>query len=240
MGENPAEFRDNKNNPVEQVSWNDIQQFIKKLNLLIPGLNACLPTEAQWEYACRAGKTTPFSFGENITPEQVNYNGKYPYAGGKEGLKRGKTVPVKSLPPNPWGLYEMNGNVWEWCSDWYGDYPSAPVVDPVDPSEGAARVLRGGSWVSSGGGTRSAGRDGGEPDARYDDVGFRLSLGQDASTWQGKQAGSERSGRGQLQAERSGPRLRRERPDETEQGGLGKAEKDTSLLNRLKNWIKRK
>jgi formylglycine-generating enzyme len=178
MGDNPSRFQDDEQNPVEQVSWNGVQQFINKLNGLIPNLNARLPTEAQWEYACRAGTTTPFSFGKNITPEQVNYNGNYPYAGGKEGLYRGKTVPVKSLPSNPWGLYEMHGNVWEWCNDWYGDYPAEPGVDPIGPSEGADRVLRGGSWNIHGRDVRSANRDRDEPSYRDYSVGFRLSLGQ--------------------------------------------------------------
>jgi sulfatase modifying factor 1 len=120
MGENPAYFKDDANNPVESVSWDGVQQFIDKLNGLIPNLNVRLPTEAQWEYACRAGTTMPFSFGKDITPEQVNYNDKYPYAGGKKGFFRKKTVPVKSLPANPWGLYEMHGNVLEWCHDCYG------------------------------------------------------------------------------------------------------------------------
>jgi formylglycine-generating enzyme len=189
MGNNPSHFQDNENNPVEQVSWNDAQQCIEKLKGLIPNLNARLPTEAQWEYACRAGKTTPFSFGENITPKQVNYEGNYPYARGETGLYRKKTVPVKSLPPNPWGLYEMHGNVWEWCSDWYGDYPLAPIVDPMGPSQGAARVLRGGSWIGDGGRTRSANRRRLGPGNRSGHIGFRLSLGQVAFTRQGKQAG---------------------------------------------------
>jgi sulfatase modifying factor 1 len=179
MGKNPAYFKDDANNPVERVSWNGVQEFIAKLNSLVPALEARLPTEAQWEYACRAGTTTPFSFGKNITPEQVNYNGNYPYAGGKEGLYRGKTVPVKSLPPNPWGLFEMHGNVWEWCNDWFvGDYPMESVVDPNGPPSGANRVLRGGSWNNYGRSVRSAYRYRRGPDARYGSLGLRLSLGQ--------------------------------------------------------------
>ena len=213
MGKNPAYFKDDANNPVEQVSWNDVQQFIDKLNGLIPNLNARLPTEAQWEYACRAGTTTPFSFGKNITPEQVNYNGEHPYAGGKEGLYRGKTVPVKSLPPNPWGLYEMHGNVCEWCQDWYGDHPAEPRVDPISPSEGAYRVLRGGSWTTYGGGDmRSAHRNKVEPNSHNGLVGFRLSLGQVASTRQGEQARRPTRPAGQPQAERGGPGGRRVGP----------------------------
>jgi sulfatase modifying factor 1 len=178
MGNNPSRFQDDEQNPVEQVSWNGVQQFIDKLNGLIPNLNARLPTEAQWEYACRAGTTMPFSLGKNITPEQVNYDGNYPYANGKKGLYRKKTIPVKSLPPNPWGLYEMHGNVWEWCQDWYGDYPAEPGVDPIGSSEGAYRVLRGGSWHDHGRYVRSADRSSPEPGIRGGDVSFRLSLVQ--------------------------------------------------------------
>jgi sulfatase modifying factor 1 len=198
MGDNPSRFQDDEQNPVEQVSWNDVQQFIDKLNGLIPNLNARLPTEAQWEYACRAGTTTPFSFGKNITPEQVNYNGEYPYTGGKKGLYRRKTVPVKSLPPNPWGLYEMHSNVWEWCNDWFGNYPSAPVIDPVGPSIGATRVLlRGGSWLLYGGDVRSAVRSGNGPDYRDNAIGFRLFLGPHPPAGNQQVRGSERSRRGQ-------------------------------------------
>ncbi|MER2603391.1 MAG: formylglycine-generating enzyme family protein, partial [Candidatus Competibacter phosphatis] len=117
MGSNPSAFKENAQRPVEQVSWNDVQGFLRRLEALLPGCRADLPTEAEWEYACRAGAETPFSFGEQITPEQVNYNGEHPYAGGKKGLYRQQTVPVKSLPPNAWGLYEMHGNVDEWCAD---------------------------------------------------------------------------------------------------------------------------
>ena len=178
MGSNPSRFQDDPRNPVEQVSWNDVQEFLEKLDRRVPGLDARLPSEAEWEYACRAGTTTAFSFGANITPEQVNYNGNHPYAGGKKGLYREKTVPVASLPANAWGLYEMHGNVWEWCADWYGDYPSTPQTDPHGAVTGDRRVLRGGSWFNDGRLVRSADRYCYVPGERNDDVGFRLAPGR--------------------------------------------------------------
>jgi len=178
IGDNPAFFTENENNPVEQVSWDDVQNFIKRLNKLIPGFGAQLPTEAQWEYACRAGTTTPFSFGETITPEQVNYDGNVPYADEKKGWCREKTVTVKSLPANPWGLYEMHGNVWEWCADWYDDYPSTPVTDPTGSDTGSSRVLRGGSWSNHGWRIRSANRGWYVPVNRDNYIGFRFVAGQ--------------------------------------------------------------
>jgi formylglycine-generating enzyme required for sulfatase activity len=177
MGENPSAFK-GADRPVENVSWNHCREFIDKINGFKPGLNLRLPTEAEWEYACRAGTQTPFWFGDNITPELVNYDGNYPYAGGKKGKYRKETVEVKSLPCNSWGLYQMHGNVWEWCSDWYGDYPGGSVIDPTGPSDGAGRVLRGGSWLDFGGFVRSAYRGGGGPAARSNGTGFRLARGQ--------------------------------------------------------------
>jgi formylglycine-generating enzyme required for sulfatase activity len=121
MGDNPSRFQNepkSAQHPVEIVSWNDVAKFIKRLNRAVPGLEARLPTEAEWEYACRAGTATAFSFGDSITPEQVNYKGGRRNAGGAKGEYRQRTVPVKSLAPNSWGLHEMHGNVWEWCSDW--------------------------------------------------------------------------------------------------------------------------
>ncbi|MEI2768911.1 MAG: formylglycine-generating enzyme family protein [Nitrosomonas sp.] len=176
MGENPAYFQDSLDHPVEYVNWDDVQSFIQALNTQLPDLHARLPTEAEWEYACRAGTTTPFSFGETITPEKVNYD---PHAGVEIGRILGKTVPVKSLPSNPWGLYEMHGNVWEWCSDGYGDYPTEAVIDPFGPTTGQNRVLRGGSWRSSAWRTRSAYRHRDEPVNRINRFGFRLALGPD-------------------------------------------------------------
>ena len=201
MGGNPSRFNDDPANPVEQVSWDDVQTFLDRLNELVPGLAAGLPSEAQWENACRAGTTTPFSFGKNITPEQVNYDGNTPYADGKKGLYRKRTVPVKSLPPNPWGLYEMHGNVYEWCADWYGDYPEGPQIDPPGPSEGVIRVLRGGSWYDYGRDCRAAYRNGDGPDERNRYLGFRLAPGQRPGP-----AGQEAARRadGQAQAERAG------------------------------------
>ncbi len=177
MGDNPSDFKGEKR-PVEMVSWKDAQKFIKKLNGLVPGLSVRLPTEAEWEYGCRAGTTTPFSFGENITPDQVNYDGNFPYNNGRKGKCRDETVEVKSLPCNNWGLYEMHGNVWEWCRDWYQkDLGRDEATDPQGPERGEDRVLRGGSWFDDGRGVRSALRSWSGPGDRIRGVGFRLARG---------------------------------------------------------------
>jgi len=187
LGEKPSRFGDDPENPVERVSWNDIsERFLPELNRCVPGLAAGLPTEAQWEYACRAGSGTPFWFGEQITTEEVNYDGAHPYNQGPQGEFRQRTVPVKALPANGWGLYQMHGNVWEWCLDEYDAYPNAPVVDPKDhrllqeqgrAAAGRRRVLRGGGWFSNGGLCRSALRIAHGPDVRIDSIGFRLARG---------------------------------------------------------------
>ena len=176
MGDNPSRFKGTER-PVDSVSWEDAQRFINKLNGIKPELQLCLPTEAQWEYACRAGTTTPFSFGDNITTDQVNYDGNHPYNDGRKGEYHHQTVEVKSLPPNAWGLYQMHGNVYEWCQDWYGLYPSQSVTDPQGAVSGTNRVLRGGSWIRHGRYCRSAYRYRRDPADRYSDIGFRLSLG---------------------------------------------------------------
>ena len=177
MGGNPSSFKGDKELPVENVSWEDCEQFLDAINGKCPGLELRLPTEAQWEYACRAGTTTPFSFGENITTDQVNYNGNVPYGDGPKGEYRGKTVPVKAFPCNQWGLFQMHGNVWEWCADWYGRYPVDTVSDPVGPDEGEIRVLRGGSWIHFGWLVRSAYRFRYVPESRIGSAGFRFSRG---------------------------------------------------------------
>lgn len=179
MGANPGYFK-GKERPVETVSWDDCMTFIERLNKMKSGLELRLPTEAEWEYSCRAGTTTPFSFGRNITTDQVNYNGERPYAGSEKGKDRGETVDVRSLPPNPWGLYEMHGNVLEWCSDWLWEYPDGDVVDPQGPETCGLRVLRGGSFLGFGGIVRSACRFRRGPGILSRSIGFRLARGQKA------------------------------------------------------------
>jgi formylglycine-generating enzyme required for sulfatase activity len=175
--EQPLARPDGQLRPVERVSWDEVQRFLRALETMLPGCEAALPTEAEWEYACRAGSDTSFSFGAQITPEQVNYHGEYPYAGGEKGLHRGETVPVKSLPPNAWGLYEMHGNVWEWCADGIREYTAEAVRDPVGPvGEGADRVVRGGSWRIDARGARSADRVALQPGFAGLNQGFRLCL----------------------------------------------------------------
>ena len=191
-GENPSAFQEDARNPVEGVSWDDVScasGFLQRVASLAPGVIAELPTEAEWEYACRAGSETPFHFGPTIGPEQANYDGKHPYAGGRKGEYGQKTVPVKSFVPNDWGLYEMHGNVWEWCADGPRNYTDGTVADPRGPDVDAPRVMRGGSWFSEGGWLRSASRNEGPRDDRGDNLGFRFAL---RSTSQEQEAGAER------------------------------------------------
>jgi formylglycine-generating enzyme required for sulfatase activity len=179
MGHNPSYFTGDPQRPVEQVSWHDVQGFLRKLEALVPGCRADLPSEAEWEYACRAGTDTPFSFGVQITPEQANYDGNSPYAGGEKGLYRRQTVPVKSLPPNAWRLYAMHGNVWEWCADGLRTYDGEPQQDPQGPvsdEKDAPRVIRGGSWNGGAWGARSAYREAFHPGYAFRFQGFRLCL----------------------------------------------------------------
>jgi formylglycine-generating enzyme required for sulfatase activity/serine/threonine protein kinase len=173
MGNNRSYFK-GENLPAERVSWNDAVEFCKKLSRK-EGKTYRLPTEAEWEYACRAGTTTPFNTGETISTECANYYGNYTYGNGHKGLYRQKTTPVGSFSPNAFGLYDMHGNVWEWCQDRYDSkyYSNSPTVDPQGPSKGQYRVLRGGSWLNTWG-CRSALRFKDKPNKRGGDFGFRV------------------------------------------------------------------
>ncbi|MDD2464613.1 MAG: formylglycine-generating enzyme family protein [Desulfobulbus sp.] len=178
MDKNPSRFEEDPENPVERVSWLDVQTFIERLNDQAPGLAFRLPTEAEWEYACRSGSNGPFSWGAELSPEQANYNGEYPYNyQGKQVRYRQQTVAVRSFAPNFWGLYQMHGNVCEWCADLYAVYPAGPLTDPQGPKTGDDRVVRGGSWNDLGGFVRSAIRYWFEPSFRVDSLGFRLARG---------------------------------------------------------------
>ncbi len=132
-----------------------------------------LPTEAQWEYACRAGTTTVFSWGDSVNTSQANYNGENVYNNGVKGAYLKTTAPVGSYPPNPWGFLDIEGNVWEWCWDWYGPYPEEDVTDPAGATSGVARVLRGGVWHYKPAYLRSAARYKDRPAKSWDLLGFR-------------------------------------------------------------------
>ena len=174
MGKNPSNFK-GPQNPVDTVSWDDAVEFCKKLSAKT-GKTVQLPTEAQWEYACRAGAKTPFNTGETISTDQANYNGNYTYGNGAKGEYRQKTTPVGSFKPNAFGLYDMHGNVWQWCADWYDEkyYGNSPKADPTGPADGQFRVLRGGSWISYPRSCRSAYRHYYYPVNRDYYLGFRV------------------------------------------------------------------
>ena len=181
MGDNPSRFK-GADRPVEQVSWNDAQAFLKNFRSLgdFGNLTPRLPTEAEWEYAARAGTTTPFFFGETISVDQANYDGNYTYGKGNKGVYREQTTDVGSFPPNDFGLYDLHGNVWEWVADTYHDnYKGAPTDGSVwgNLGDGKAKVLRGGSWDSNPDTCRSANRNRNAPGSRYNDVGARVVVG---------------------------------------------------------------
>jgi len=165
MGSNPSHFKDSKN-PVEKVSWKDAKSFCDKLSQKT-GQTFRLPTEAEWEYACRAGSSTAYCFGDS-----ESQLGDYAWYNSNSGRK---THPVGGKRPNTWGLYDMHGNVWEWCGDWPGNYSSGLKKNPTGPATGSRRVLRGGSWGNNPGGCRSAYRNGGTPGFAFNLLGFRAA-----------------------------------------------------------------
>jgi formylglycine-generating enzyme required for sulfatase activity len=168
MGTNPSYYKGPRN-PVEDVSWEDCRGFVEKLSAKTGGGKFSLPTEAQWEYACRAGSTTRYCFGD-----EESGLGEYAWYGENSG---NTTHPVGGKKPNAWGLYDVHGNVWQWCQDWYdgGYYANSPTDDPTGPSGGSFRVFRGGTWFYPAGACRSAYRYGGEPGLRDSGLGFRVS-----------------------------------------------------------------
>jgi formylglycine-generating enzyme required for sulfatase activity len=184
MGKNPSHFQgsivrnENADLPVENVSWDDAVEFCKKLSDLPEekkaGREYRLPTEAEWEYACRAGSKTSYSFDDEqgLLPEYGWFN--------RKSSQRTHTVGL--LEPNAWGLYDMHGNVWEWCSDWYVEYPQGAVSDPTGPKEGSFRVFRGGSWRDVAAICRSAFRCMLDPSYRGIGIGFRLALSSSVVT----------------------------------------------------------
>ena len=167
------------NMPVVKVSWNDCIRFIEKLNANSQWLYR-LPTEAEWEYACRAGSTTAYSWGNTIDCAKAMYSNNSKRSGEcldyikSRVLAVNQPAPVKSYPPNPWGLYDMHGNVWEWCQDLYGAYSTGPVTDPLGHNSGTKRIRRGGSWFKHEHSCRSANRAYGHPATRFQTTGFRL------------------------------------------------------------------
>jgi len=164
MGSNPAHFKKGDDYPVENVSWDDVQAFLKKLNALDPGKNYRLPTEAEWEYACRAGTSGVRYGGLDAIAWYFNNSD-------------GHTHPVGQKQPNAWGLYDMLGNVGEWCADWYDRdyYANSPATDPQGPSSGKGLILRGGSWGDDDNHVRSAYRNWLSPVDRFNFYGFRCT-----------------------------------------------------------------
>jgi len=201
MGVNPSYFIGD-NLPVEQVTWFDAIEYCNKKSrkerltpvYTITGRTPAtgypitaaavtvnwnangyrLPTEAEWEYACRAGTTTPFNTGNNITTSQANYDGNNPYNNNAKGEYRGETTTVGTFTANAWGLHDMHGNVWEWCWDLYEDYAAGSQTDPRGAVSGVYRVVRGGCWVNVGQYLRSACRVNDDPDYRDGSLGFRV------------------------------------------------------------------
>ena len=174
-----ATSREDKNGDAPAiVTWPDAVRFCEALSRNT-GRRFRLPTEAEWEYACRAGTTTPFNTGEQITTEQANFDGKFVYPGGKPGIYRRASTPARTFKPNAWGLFDMHGNAYQWCSDWYGPYPNEAVTDPQGPDKGVTRVIRGGKYGSGPRYIRSAARYHYSPSNSSVVFGFRVVMEAD-------------------------------------------------------------
>jgi formylglycine-generating enzyme required for sulfatase activity len=195
MNTNPSYFASNQNLalPVETVSWDDASNYCAMLTQqaqatgqIFNNWSYRLPTEAEWEYACRAGTTTPFYYGTNLLSGMANFNGQEPYLGrtgttnDPSGVFLGTTTPVGSYQPNSLGLYDMAGNLREWCQDWYGAYPTNSTSNPQGPTNGTERVFRGGAFNSPGDECRSARRDSYYPTSAFNTIGFRVVLAPDS------------------------------------------------------------
>ena len=237
MHNSPSHFK-GENRPVDSVSWNGVQQFLRTLNQQQAGLDFRLPSEAEWEYACRAGTSDSFNFEGELSLARVNYRGTWDdYQKWGEGALE-QTAEVKKYPANAWGLYEMHGNVLEWCQDCYGDYPVESITDPTEPDTGNNRVLRGGSWFNSGGRCRSAYRSNSSPDYALYDFGFRLARGH--------QSGQTRSGAGQQPDGTHAAVARGTQPGDglldaeaTQQETKINSNKTKSMIDRVKNLLKK-
>jgi len=176
MNENNSKFGGDKL-PIENLNWYEAGRFLKKLSDKT-GLKFRLPTEAEWEYACRAGTATAFNTGTTLDSDFANYNAKTAYADGLTGKYLARTIEVGSYQPNAFGLYDMHGNVWEWCSDIYEEnyYKISPLIDPKGPQEGSSRVIRGGAWDEKAYKCRSADRGYRKVKADKANIGFRAVL----------------------------------------------------------------
>lgn len=174
MGENPAMLK-NDDRPVENVSWSDALSFIRILNQLENTSTYRLPTEAEWEYACRAGAQTSFPTGASLSTDQANFDGNHPYNGYDKGVFRRRTVKAGAFPANDWGFNDMSGNVWEWCQDYYCRYSSAVESNPTGPASGTFRVMRGGSWFYDIQSCRCASRYKAYASKRSIMIGFRVA-----------------------------------------------------------------
>ena len=184
MGRNPGNRRVvGRDLPADYMSWSDAIDFCRKLTegesrggRIPAGYEYTLPTEAQWEYACRANTQGAFVDGNSLSSRKANFDGNFPYGKAEKGAFLGRTIKVGSYNPNTWGLFDMHGNVWEWCLDRYGAYPEGDTTDPVGPASGTNRVVRGGSWFDNARYCRSSVRVKSNHSNRREIVGFRLAL----------------------------------------------------------------